>query len=55
MVTDTTARTLARDVIVYREMLSVALALLAEAQRRLTANDDAIADLRAELRERMGL
>jgi hypothetical protein len=55
MVTHETAAHLARDLIIRREMLSVALALLAEAQRRIAANEQTIADLREELRARMGL
>jgi hypothetical protein len=55
MITDTTAAHLAHNLVVYREMLSVALALLAEAQRSIAANERTIADLREELRARMVL
>lgn len=50
MVTDTTASALARDLIVYREMLSVALERLAVAQRQMAQRDELIEMLREDLR-----
>lgn len=50
MITDTTAARLARDLIVYREMLSVALERLNTTQRLLAAREETVALLREELK-----
>lgn len=55
MIADTTAATLAQDLILYRELLSVALEQLNATQRLLAAREETVLRLREELRERMGV
>lgn len=49
MIADATAVTLARDLVVYREMLSVALEQLGVAQRHIAARERVIVALREDL------
>lgn len=49
MIADSTAASLVRDLVAYRELLSVTLALLADAQRQLEARDRIVIALRQDI------